>query len=220
MIVMTFDLSSKCIGVTFAQIKRNEISYGKTLAVIPEKINARDLGFRTKGVTEKGLFKLGELKTSKKEQVNRLRVFKNTRHNLLLTNIGKQIGRFLLEIKPNIIAIERNKSFKGILTTKLLAEIAGGLYFWAGAFQIPIYDWDESEIRAKIRKDIPHIDLAHPVTGQTALDTKWEIQCRLRVFFEKHYPGMFDFSNMTLDESDSLAVFYYLYTTIISNKEE
>lgn len=215
MIVMTFDLSSKCIGVTFAQLDGPNIVYGKTLAVVPKKINATDLGFTTKSPGKLGLLRSGEDKTAKTEQVRRIRTYKNTRHNALLTNIGKQLGNFLLKIQPDIIAIERNKSFKGILTTKLLAEIAGGLYFWAGAFEMPIYDWDESEIRAKIRRDIPEVNLEHPTKKKMALDTKWEIQCRLRAYFETKHPGIFNFSNMTLDESDSLAVFYYLYKEII-----
>jgi hypothetical protein len=216
MIVMTFDLSSKCIGITFVQLDDKEIKYGKTIPVIPEKIDGKHLGFQTKTITRRGFLKPGETKTTKKEQIFRLRIFKNTRHNSLLTNIGKQVGRFLLEIEPDVIAIERNKSFKGILTTKLLAEIAGGLYFWAGAFNIPMYDWDESVIRAKIRKDISDVELSHPISNKIALDTKWEIQCRLRKYFEEQHPGIFDFSNMTLDESDSLAVFYYLYKEVLT----
>ncbi len=219
MIIMTFDLSSKCIGVTFAQLEQGKIVYGKTIPVIPEKLDAKQLGFKTKQPTARGLFKMDEGHVSAKELKNRQRIFKHSRHNFLLTNIGKQLGHFLLQIKPQAIAIERNKSFKGILTTKLLAEIAGGLYFWAGATRIPIYDWDESEIRAKIRRDIPETDLSHRVTGQTSIDTKWEIQCRLRTYFENEHPGIFDFSGMTLDESDSLAVFYFLYTEIILKNE-
>jgi hypothetical protein len=216
MIVVALDLSSKCIGVTVAQLEHAGIKYAKTFVVIPEKLNAKNLGFTTKKSGELGYRKVNEFHITQKEKLKRNRLFKHSSHIFLLTNIGHQLGNFLLQVKPDVLAIERNKSFKGILTTKLLAEIAGGLYFWAGAFEIKMYDWDESEIRARIRRDIPEVDLTHPQSKKMALDTKWEIQCRLRKYFTDNHPGIFDFSNMTLDESDSLAVFYYLYKEVIS----
>lgn len=221
MIAMCFDLSSKCIGVTFAQFTDKKIIYAKTLAIIPERPSAKDLGYTTmqpksiafNGKEFQALLKAGERRISQELAKKRLAEFKNFSHLYLLKNIGKQCGYYLDKVKPDVIAIEKNKSFNGILTTKLLAEIAGGIYFFAGARDIPMFDYDEATIRAKIRKDITEFNRYKDGTDEIALDTKWEIYCRLRSFFEQNYPGMMDFSNITMDESDSLAVFYHLFTT-------
>jgi hypothetical protein len=224
MIVMCFDLSSVSIGVTFAQIddKTFELTYGQTLAIIPEKPNPKHLGYAhatpktlTRGdKSYKALLYNHESYITVTEAERRMADFKNQSHNILLRNIGEQCGRYLDKVNPSIIAIEKNKSFNGILTTKLLAEIAGGIYFYAGAKGITLYDWDESKIRAKIRSDITEFHRYND-EGKMSVDTKWEIHCRLRSYFENIAPGMFPFNKMTMDESDSLAVFYYLYTQVI-----
>jgi hypothetical protein len=220
-IAMCFDLSSVCIGVTFAQIdsKTLSITYGQTHAIIPEKPNPQQLGYTNvtpKTLTHgdksyKALLYPGEVHITVTEAAKRMAEFKNESHNLLLRNIGEQCGRFLDKVKPDVVAIEKNKSFNGILTTKLLAEIAGGIYFYCGAKHITLYDWDEAKIRAKIRHDITDFNRYNP-EGKMSVDTKWEIHCRLRTYFENVAPSMFPFNKMTMDESDSLAVFYYLYT--------
>ena len=230
MITMTFDLSSTCIGVTFAQIdKKKKIIYGETLPIIPKKPDGTDVGYTTKkpkkleskGNTYTGYLKPGEVLISKAEADRRKRSFKNLEHNTLLRNIGIQCGRFLNKIKPDIVAIEKNKAgFNGILTTKLLAEIAGGIYFYCGAHAIEMYDWDEATVRSKLRKDIQHFSLNKKDSEQFSVDTKWEIYCRLRAYFNEYHPGVFNFEKMGMDESDSLAIFYYLYKEVISKKGE
>lgn len=221
MIAMCFDLSSKCIGVTFSQFYGDHIKYAKTLAVIPERPSGKDLGYTTNapktmysnGKETKTFLLPAETAISQEEAKKRIAMFKNYSHLSLLKNIGKQLGYYLDKIKPDVIAIEKNMSFNGILTTKLLAEIAGGIYFFAGARNIPMYDYSEATIRAKIRRDITNFNRYKTGTDEMALDTKWEIYCRLRSYFDKYYPGMIDFENITMDESDSLAVFYHLFTT-------
>lgn len=222
MIAMCFDLSSTCIGVTFAQFHKKDLFFIRTLAVIPEKPSGKELGFTTKDTKKihsngnifQGFLYPDETTISQKEAKLRIALLKNHSHRSLLKNIGKQLGYYIEKVKPDVIAIEKNASFNGILTTKLLAEIAGGIYFIAGARNIPMYDYSEATIRAKIRKDIPEFNRYKEGTDQTALDTKWEIFCRLRTFFEKNHPTMqVDFNNITMDESDSLGVFYHLFTT-------
>lgn len=227
MIAMCFDLSSVCIGVTFAQIKNNQLVFVKTLAVIPQKPNAKALGYTTqepkmidsRGNRFQALLKPKETTISQEVAKKRISEYKSFAHRELLKSIGRQCGYYLEKVNPHLMGMEKNKSFNGILTTKLLAEIAGGLYFWSGAREVPLHDFDESTIRAYIRKTIPQFTRYAEGTNQMAIDTKWEIYCRLRSFFESHYPGLIDFDSMTMDESDSLAVFYYLYQTVIKKQE-
>lgn len=222
MIVMTFDLSSTCIGVTFAQINDDKkITYGQTLAIIPKKLDPREYGFTTLapkqiasgGKNFKGYLKPDEFSISHQEAKNRSAYLKTQMHSFLLRDIAKQCGLYLNKIKPDVVCIERNSSFGGVLTTKLLAEIAGGIYFYCGATNTKMFDYHEATVRARIRKDITEFSYVSELNGMQAIDTKWEIYCRLRAYFQKEYPLLFDFVKMTMDESDSLAVFYYYYVT-------
>lgn len=222
MISMSFDLSSVGIGITFSQVEGQRISYINTLAVIPKKPSAKEFGYTTKqpkvlhynGNKFKGLLKPGEHFISKTEAAKRVAHYNAISHRYLLTDIGKQCGYLLQKVNPGVIAIEKNKSFNGILTTKLLGEIAGGLYFYAGAHGIPMYDYDEATIRANIRRTVKDFRLSKSGKDEAtvAVDTKWEIFCRLRSYFEKNYPNVPGFQNITMDESDSLAVFYHWFT--------
>lgn len=200
-------------------MKDGRIKYVQTLPIIPKHPSGKDLGYTTKdpkkidyrGNQFKGFLKPGESSISKEEADRRLKDFKNYSHRELLKNIGKQCGYFLEKVKPDVVALEKNKSFNGILTTKLLAEIAGGLYFYTGARGIPLYDYDEATIRANIRREIKEFNRYKEGTNVLSVDTKWEIYCRLRSYFETNHPGMIDFSKIGMDESDSLAVFYHLF---------
>lgn len=215
MIVMAFDLSSSCIGVTFVQLKGTTIKYLKTIPIIPVRPSGLDFGYTTKkpkriayeGNEFLGYLKEGEFSISRAESDRRKRIMRSLEHSHLLRNIAKQCGYYLEKVNPDVILIEKNKSFNGILTTKLLAEIAGGIYFYSGMRDIAFFDYEEATVRARIRKDITEFDLEKD--GKVAIDTKWEIYCRLRAYFK----DLVDFDNMTLDESDSLAVFYYYYVT-------
>ena len=222
-ISICLDLSSKCIGSTFAQTVGSDIKYINTLPIVPNKPNGLDFGYTTKepkpidyrGATFKGFLLPDELQISKTEADKRNAEFKVFKHRMLLKDIGKQVGKYIDKLKPDIIVIERNSSFGGTLTTKLLAEIAGGLYFYTGAKNIEFYDYNESTVRAFIRKSIPNVDRTAGLSDKMALDTKWEIYCRLKQYFEENHPGLLNFEGMTMDESDSLATFYYLYKTVI-----
>ena len=226
MISMCLDLSSACIGATFAKTNEGRLGYIKTLPIIPKAPTGKDFGYTTqepkqihyRGASFPGFLYPNETQISKREADRRKAEFKILKHRHLLQNIGKQVGTYMEKIKPDILAIERNSSFNGVLTTKLLAEIAGGLYFYTGAKNIEFYDFNESTVRAFIRKQIPNVDRTAGMSEKIALDTKWEIYCRLKQYFEHQHPGMLDFEGMTLDESDSLAIFYYLYQTVILKK--
>lgn len=223
MIVMTFDLSSTCIGVSIGKIENKDIALARTMPIIPKRPTGKDVGYTTaqpkkiayRGNEFKGFLKPGEFSISKSEAERRRAGFKVKEHNHLLRNIGKQCGHLLKNINPDVVCIERNSSFNGILTTKLLAEIAGGLYFYCGANDIPLFDYNEATVRALIRRTVTEFSYENE-SGEKALDTKWEIFCRLREYF-KNVPGL-DFSKMTLDESDSLAILFYYYETEVVKK--
>lgn len=210
--VITLDLSSTLIGITYATIVDDRVVTLETEALAPRKPTGRDFGYAT--VKEK---KIGngynaflypdEHHISMAEASRRRAHVKAETHKQLLRNIGIDLG-LRLERRPiDLLAIERNASFNGILTTKLLAEIAGGLFFYSGLRNIPFEDVNVATARSTVRNTIA-LSRAERVEddGNIAYDTKSEIRCRLK----KIYGHLTDFKDITLDESDSLAVFHHL----------
>lgn len=217
MIVLAFDLSSTCIGVTFAKLTPDEtIETLTTQPVIPKEPDGKTFGYTTKqpktlrrrGTTFQSFLKPGESSISQAEGKRRASWFRHRKHNYLLRNIGKQLGMIIERLQPGVLIIERNASFNGVLTTKLLAEIAGGLYFIAGARGVPLYDYPESTVRAHLRREVKQPRIT---TEAMSIETKWLIYQRLRQVYDTGEHPHLNFDTMTLDESDALATFHYWY---------
>lgn len=208
MFVATFDLSSTLIGMTIAQFDKDKLVYVKTIPIFPKRIDGTDVGFSTKtpkkiGDGYKAFLREGEHHISKAEADRRNAEFKVLKHRKLLLNIWEQVGMYLTKVRFNVMIIERNSSFNGILTTKLLAEIAGGLYALAAMYQAEFYDLHESTVRSFIRKDLPYETLEKD--GVVIVGPKWEMRQRLEPAYREHI----DFEKISLDEVDSLVLFHY-----------
>lgn len=212
--VITLDLSSALIGMTIATIEKMRVTSLITEGMVPYKATGKDFGYstigeKTIGEGYKAFLYPDEHHVSKAEANRRKQAFKNERHRRLLYDIGRDLGGRLDAERPDYVAIERNESFNGVQTTKLLAEIAGCLYFYTGQRGIPFSDHNAGVVRATVRSTIPLSRKERRMPdGSIGLDTKSEIYCRLR----KTYSHLVDFTHMTLDESDSLAVFHHLKT--------
>lgn len=213
--VITLDLSSTNIGITRADIIDGKVTTLKTEALVPRKPTGRDFGYAT--VNEKKIgtgynafLKEGEYHITKTEATRRRALVKAESHKQLLRNIGIDLGKILEEREVGFLAIERNVAFNGVLTTKLLAEIAGGLFFYSGLRDIPFADVLSGTVRSTVRHTIPlSRNERIEEDGTIAYDTKSEIRLRLK----KVYGHLTDFKDMTLDESDALAVFHHLKET-------
>lgn len=212
--VITFDLSSTLIGITYGVVEDKVIKTVRTEGIVPRKPDGKHYGYTTKKPKKIGrgypaYLLPGEHHISKAEADRRASHIKQDTHRRLLLHIGQDIGDRIDEFNPTHIFIERNESFNGVLTTKLLAEIAGGLFFYSGLRRIPFEDLNVSKVRKTVRETIP-LSRAERVLadGSVALETKDEIKARLR----KVYGHMTDFDGMTTDESDSLAIFHHVAT--------
>lgn len=208
MYVATFDLSSTLIGMTIGQLKDHEVVYVKTIPIYPKRIDGKDLGYTTKkqkviGHGYKAFLKPNEHHISEAEADRRNSEFKVVAHRELLLNIWRQVGEILRKVKFDVIIIERNASFNGILTTKLLAEIAGGLFSFAAILDATFYDLNESTVRSFIRKDLSYETLEKD--GQIIVGPKWEMRQRLEPAYRDHI----NFEDISLDEVDSLVLFHY-----------
>lgn len=210
--IVALDLSSSLIGATYGVVEDGLVTSVRTEGIVPRRPDGRDYGYTTKTPKRIGrgypaFLHPGEHHISEAEAKRRLRHVKTDTHRRLLLNIGADIGERIEAFGPDRLLIERNQSFNGVLTTKLLAEIAGGLFFYSGLARIDFEDLDAQTVRKSVRGDLP-LTRAERVLedGTLALATKLEIKERLR----KAYGHLTDFDAMSTDESDALALFHHV----------
>lgn len=218
---MSFDLSSTLIGVSVATIdtKNKRIEQAMVMPVIPKKPTGKDLGYTTKnkkkvelrtGEMISSFLKEGEVIISKAEAKRRNATFRDESHKFLLMDIGKKLGTILHAVKPDIVMIERNEAFNGILTTKLLAEIAGGVYFWAGFFNSEFRAYNATTMRSLLNRHVKGADL-QTEDGSHIVDTKMVVKRKIEKFLKDEQVDVKNFEKATLDESDSfLPIIYFL----------
>lgn len=208
--VIAFDLSSSCIGVTTATVIDGTVTKVTVDDIVPRKFTGLDYGYKTKTPKKIGsgytaFLKEGEFHISKSEASRRQSEFKTSKHQDLLLDIGKQVSRFISSLDLDLVMIERNMTFNGVLTTKMLAEIAGQIHYLAASNAIEFESRSVHTVRKLIRNAIPLSRADRVQTdGSIALETKAEIKARLK----KVYGHLVDFDTMSEDGSDSLAVFH------------
>lgn len=208
--VIAFDLSSSCIGVTTATVIDGYVTQVKVADIVPRKFTGLDYGYKTKtpkkiGAGYSAFLKEDEFHITKAEASRRQSDFKVFKHRDLLLDIGKQVSDYISSLDLDLVMIERNMTFNGVLTTKILAEIAGQIHYLAASNAIEFESRSVHTVRKLIRKAIP-LSPADRVQkdGSVALETKAEIKARLK----KVYGHLVDFDTMSEDGSDSLAVFH------------
>lgn len=208
--VIAFDLSSSRIGVTTATVAGDHITHVKVEDIVPRKFTGLDYGYRTKTPKKIGsgytaFLKPDEYHISKAEASRRQSEFKTAKHRDLLLDIGKQVSAYVAQMDLELILIERNMTFNGVLTTKILGEIAGQVHYLAASKGISFESCNVHTVRKLIRDNIS-LSREERVQedGSIALETKAEIKARLK----KVYGHLIDFKKMSEDGSDSLAVFH------------
>jgi hypothetical protein len=223
MIVMSFDLSSACIGVTTARLNKiKEVEKIMSCPIIPKQFSPTELGYMASKKslpTIKGnkslntYWKKGEAKITETEKKRRDREVRAKKDIFVLEYIGQQMGSMINKIKPDLIIVEKNAAFNGILTTVLLAKVYGTLLGIAGMLSIPVLEYSVNEVRA------PY-DVARLVSQFCATKTPEELKklpditkAAIRKFLYKIYRDK-GINFQTDDESDSCLVFHYWYENI------
>lgn len=216
------------IGVTIAELNGDKVEKLGVVPVIPNRPNGKDFGFTTKnpkaitmrdGKRMRVYLKKGEVIISKREANERASMIKNESHTMLLKDIGRMLGSILFSVSPDVIIIERNETFGGILTTKLLAEIAGGIYFWSGFYDIDMYSYNVGRMRSALNRCVRGVDLKTD-DGKLIVDTKMVVKKKLEKLIEDEKWNVHGWENATLDESDSFLAFVYYYMTEIRRDSE
>lgn len=216
MVVLAFDLSTNCIGVVAAEVQGKTVTKILSCPIIPEPFDVTKLGFlkskkkiKTKNGKEVNAWvKPNETVISEKEKKERDRLVRSQKDIFILENIGSQIGKLIKEIKPDLILVEKNAIFNGILTSVLLAKVMGTLLGIAGMFNIPVKEYAVNVVRqpyniAQLTKQF--------VENKTLEELKTipDVTKRaLRQLMQSKYPGI---QFQTDDESDACVVFDYWF---------
>lgn len=215
--VMSFDLSSVCIGVTTARIDNKNVERIMSCPIIPRKFSPISLGYKPSkkkmptprtGESVNTYWKDGEKTISKSEKERRDREIRKAANLFVLDYIGREMGNLINHIKPDLILVERNAAFNGILTTVLLAKIFGNLTGIAGFLQIPLKEYTVAEVRSI--HNIPQL-IKNFVSIRTTDELKLIPDITKAALREEMYKIYRDKGIVfqTDDESDSCVVLHY-----------
>jgi len=215
MIVMSFDLSSSCIGVVCAKIENKKIKSILSCPIIPPKFDPSSLGFlssKKKIKTSKGqlinaYLKPNEETISRQVKTQRDSYVRSHKDLFVLTKISQDIDKLVGGIKPDIILVEKNSIFNGVLTSVLLAKVAGVLLGLAGRLSIPVKEYPVKKVRephniGKLIKDFTkkyHEEELKKIPDITKRALSELMAYKYNINFQ------------TDDESDACVVFDYWY---------
>lgn len=217
--VISFDLSSVCIGVIGAIIDStdNEALLVKSCPIIPKKFDPTILGYMkskkklpNKSNTEffNTYYKKDEKTISKQEKKRRDVEVRTNKDLYVLRYIGEQINKIFSVLKPSIVIVEKNEIFNGVLTSILLAKIMGDLTGICASNGIPLYEYKVRIVRKNLNiHKITH-ELVDNLTEEEILKIPDITKRALRKYMESKY-GHLGLKCSTDDESDACVVFDY-----------
>lgn len=153
--IMSFDLSSSCIGVICADVNsQNEVVNIMSAPIIPPKFNPEELGFKRykeklqkNGQSITSWVKPGENWVSPNEKKHRDAAVRSRKDVFVLQYISQKINDLVSAIKPELVLVEKNEIFNGVLTSVLLGKIMGVLHGVCGALGIPVEEYKVQQIR-------------------------------------------------------------------------
>ena len=219
--ILCFDLSLTCTGVAFADVDDNgAVNKMLTVSIIPDADEAS-------AIKKLGLLRKREIKTKSgggyrayvtttdekptyAEKKKRDVMVRNTVNMEKRASLAEQIKRLIDGTDPELILVERNESFNGILTTKLLAE-ARGILEGAGV-GIEIKQYSVAEIRKGIDLITLTREFVNEVADKGVAFPKDITKSALKRYVEKKYNIV---CNNT-DESDACMIL----DCYLRNKEE
>ena len=214
--VLAFDLSSVCVGVVASRVNEITKTPIKVIScpVIPSKFDVTRVGYKrskAKIKTRGGEYinsyiKEGEKEITKQEKKRRDIEVRNNSNLHALSYISTQIEKIVTMIKPNVVLVEKNKIFNGVLTSVLLGKVMGVLVGITTSKGIPLKEYEVATVRKNINI-VKCIEELVSELSQEEIDKIPDITKRaLRKYMEKKY-GKYGLKCSTDDESDACVVF-------------
>lgn len=209
--VMSFDLSSVCIGCVIADVENKKVTKIASCPIIPKKDTniPIKLGFlKYKVKTENGLNSYiryrGET-ISKQEKKKRDSLVRESQNSQILHDISIKLSEIVTALKPDIIIMEKHAIFNGILTSVLLGKIAGILIGVAGDNNIETREYPVSKVRKRYDLTQMTRDFVSTQTPESLSKISDVTKAAIGFMLSKKY----NISFQTYDESDACAVLDY-----------
>ncbi len=222
--VINFDLSTTCIGVLVVGLdSNNKISLMKSCPIIPVKFCASRLGFmksKKKLPTKEGGHEKvntwwikGEKSVSKALKKQRDIKVREAQNNFYLTNLSSSMAKIIEGINPDVINVEKNAMFNGILTIELLAKLMGTLIGIAARNNIPLNEYKVPVVRKKHKPAKLVQQFARNHSSDYIASLPDVTKAALRDKMQKKY-GKYGLVMQTDDEGDACVVFDYWYEDV------
>jgi len=143
MITLCADLSSRLTGIVIAETELGEIIKMRSAPIVRPVYNPESLGYcrsKKKLPSRPGsndftntYYKTGETHVSKAEKKRRDVQVREAENLYVLNRMSKEMWWVIEKIKPDVVVYEKNATFNSVLTTALLAKVAGTLIGIASA---------------------------------------------------------------------------------------
>jgi hypothetical protein len=209
---MCFDLSSNCIGVVTAEVDNGKVIKILSCPIVPPVFKAGSLGFmdsKKKLPTKTGVlntyYKSGETTITKDEKIRRDALVRSSKDMFVLASIGKSISNLIDNIKPDLIIVEKNAIFNGILTSILLAKTMGVLLGVAGRAGIEVKEYSVNKVRSILNVGKIVTDFSKTVTDDVLKRIPDVTKRAIGEVMSKKYGLKFK----TDDESDACVLLHY-----------
>ncbi|MEG0728199.1 MAG: hypothetical protein RR420_01115 [Anaerovoracaceae bacterium] len=218
MLVVSFDLSSSCIGVLLTRIEDGKIIKCDSCPVVPSNSsNIRErFGFMSSkkrlptrsGKLINTWWRKGEESISQTEKNKRDREVREYVNNCILSDISFKLGAIINTTNPDLILVEKNAAFNGILTTKLLAEVMGILVGISGNASIPVIKYPVNQVRSIL--DVSKLTTI--LRDELSEEEMMSLPDVTKRAIGNHLSKIYNINFSTDDESDACAVFHYWWT--------
>lgn len=214
--IVAFDLSTSCTGVSVGTIRNSTLTSITTQAIIPQNIKPSTLGYlNTKKIitTKKGEQLRAYLVTkdeiiTKTEKERRDREVKKASEEARITFTTTEIQQLLKTVRPDLILMEANMSFRNMDVTRKLAEVSGVLTASAISAHIPLEKVNVHTARSlwNLSKESSLYAKTLPISKLKTIDLTKETlkHLVLKAFAAYNLEG-----NITLDESDALVLLHW-----------
>lgn len=214
MIVMAFDLSSTCIGCVVAEVQEKCVVRIRSCPIMPTAFDVATLGFlKTKQKIEgkKPLISWVKFKgesVSAIEKKKRDALVRANKDTSILAQISRTMGDLIDQIRPDLIIVEKNEIFNGMLTSILLGKVMGTLHGIAGMMRIPVKEFRVNTVRQPLEVSKVVSEFTKKISPEELQSIPDVTKRALRRLMEDIYNIQF----LTDDESDACVVLNYWIT--------
>lgn len=215
---MGFDLNTRGTGIAAAKIEDNKIKTAKVADATTKQFDASTLGFmkskkelptsKNGGKTHMTYYKPGEIYVSEANKKKRDQIVRNTRNQYYLDKMGRQMVAVLSNVKPDLVLIERNEMFRGIMTIEVLAKLTGILIGECVSLGIPYELHNVNSVRKPY--NVPQIvsDFARTISPGELKGLKDVSKSAIRWHLERKYSDI-GLKILTTDGSDAFILIDY-----------